>query len=47
MAKAPQVDLSKLPDGTAMKLVGNGMSVPCAGALILIAALFVEKKSRP
>ena len=46
-AKAPQVRLNDLPASAVMHLMGNGMSVPVAGALILITLLHVQKQSAP
>ena len=39
------VDVESLPSaGVASALAGNGMHVAQAGALLMIAALFLEKK---
>ena len=43
-SRAPMIDVSDLSEAKVRCLTGNGMSVPCAGALVLIAALFVEKR---
>ena len=42
-SKAPFINISDLTDSRVRCLTGNGMSVPCAGVLVLITALFVEK----
>ena len=46
MAKAPTVPIQNRSYGATKKLTGNGMHIPCAGALVIIAALHVQKKHR-
>ena len=44
MAKAPQVPMDGIAPSAIAHLVGNGMHVVSAGAVVLLAALFVQKK---
>ena len=46
MARAPLIDVADLSYSSTVRLVGNGMSVPCAGVLLLLVILFVEKKPK-
>lgn len=42
LAKAPQVIIGGVSDRALRKMAGNGMTVQSAGAMITVAALFVE-----
>ena len=42
-AGSPMIDVSDLPKNAAVKLAGNAMHVAQAGAIALIAALFLER----
>ena len=42
-AKSPMIDLSDVPSvNMASALAGNGMHVAQAGAIVILAALFIE-----
>ena len=42
-SKAPLVDVERLSESQVRSLTGNAMSVPCAGLLVLVAAIFTQK----
>ncbi|CAE7722393.1 unnamed protein product, partial [Symbiodinium necroappetens] len=42
-AGSPAIDVSRLPSSKAFALAGNGMHVAQAGAIMMIAALFLER----
>ena len=45
-SKAPLVPLDSVPGSALAHLVGNGMNVVCAGAVLLVACVHVEKKGK-